>query len=486
MLQILVPLSDELYEHYLARLAVSLEVTAIDGQKQQQGHPGRTQDSVHLLFQTVIDEKDTPRLSIGESTTRLAVWKLQVPLGHPRARLSNPKVLLTCSATLRPAKLQKPLFKDDYMTFRQPMGVNLLESFAEDPLMSQEAPRLSAHRVSRVIPITQAPQEAIRPLGYAAKRAFNIYPAINIRLRYSRIPAGSRHIVIASLDLEITPFSNCYVSINSVDITVVGGKATLVGDSPSTALPVTCRPRDDLTFLYTLTQIDTGSETTPVQTPPPGSQVRAISVSLKATALVSDTCHPQIHTNWTTTIDFAPSATPPVFSTHAGIQRAHRPPSLGAIVHGATVQASSGIRPSHPPAPLASPDVVFTPPTDAREFPQGHRPIADGGTHGLTVTFTGPSRVYVGETFIWSVFVVNRSSRTRKLALLIPPKRKRVGDGKTLPATPAGADPPEPVIDESMVYQSHKSRYLEPAELVPLVHDIRIGYVPPLPSSMLY
>jgi len=113
---------------------------------------------------------------------------------------------------------------------------------------------------------------------------------------------------------------------------------------------------------------------------------------------------------------------------------------------------------------------------DARGFAPGHGPsTADGSKQDLTVTFTGPSRVYVGETFTWSVFVVNRSSRTRKLALLIPPKRKRVGDGKTLPATPAGADPPEPVIDESMVYQSHKSRYLEPAELVPLVHDVRIG-----------
>lgn len=490
VLQILVPLSDELYDHYLARLAVSLEVTAIDGQKQQQGHLGRGQDPVHLLFQTVIDEKDTPRIPIGDSTTRLAVWKLQVPLGHPRARLNNPKVLLTCSATLRPAELQKPLFEDDYMTSRQPMGVNLLESFAEDPLVSRAAPRLSAHRVSRVIPITQAPQQAIRPLGYAAKRAFNIYPAINIRLRYSRIRSGSRHIVIASLDLEITPFSDCNVTINSVDITVDGGKATLVGNSPSTALPVTCRPRDDTTFLYTLSQIDTGSEMTPAQTPPPGSQVRAISVSLKATALVSDTCHPRIYTNWTTTVDFAPPSAPPVFSTHAGIQRPHRPPSLGAIVHGATVQASSGIRPGNLVAPLPSPNVVFTPPMEARGFAPGHGPsTADGGKQDLTVTFTGPSRVYVGEMFTWSVFVVNRSSRARKLALLIPPKRKRVGDGKTLPATPAGADPPEPVIDESMVYQSHKSRYLEPAELVPLVHDVRIGCVldspPPRPSCIV-
>ncbi|KAA8895525.1 TRAPP trafficking subunit Trs65-domain-containing protein [Sphaerosporella brunnea] len=480
VLQILVPLSDELYERYLARIAVSLEVAAIDGHKPQHGPPGRNQETVHMLFQTTVNEEETPRISVGESTKRLAVWKLEVPLGHPRARLNNPRVLLTCSATLRPAELQKPLFEDDYMASRQPMGINLLESFAEDPLMSH-SPRLSAHRVSRVIPVTQAPQQAIRPIGYAAKRGFNIYPAINIRLRYSRIPSGNRHIVIASLDLEVTPFSHCSVTINSVNIAVAGGSATLVADSPSTELPVTCLPRDDMTFLYTLAQTDINTESAFTTPAAPGTQVRAISVSLEATALVSDTCRPCIFTNWTTTVDFAPPAAPH-FPSHAGIQRAHRPPSLGAIVHGATVQASSGIRPGNPPPgapPAPSPNVVFSPPKEPR--PGYSSGIPSGPpTQGLTVTFTGPSRVYVGEAFTWSVFVVNRSSRMRKLALIVPPKRKRMGENKSLPAMPSN-ETPEPVIDETMVYQSHRSRYLEPAELVPLVNDIRIG--PLMPSA---
>jgi hypothetical protein len=483
VLQILVPLSDELYERYLSRIAVSLEVAAIDGHNPH-GRPGRNQESVHMLFQTVVNEEETPRITIGEGAKRLAVWKLEVPLGHPRARLNNPRVILTCSATLRPAELQKPSFEDDYMTSRQPMGINLLESFAEDPVMSHAGPRLSAHRVSRVIPATQAQQQAIRPIGYAAKRDFNIYPAINIRLRYSRIPRGNKHLVIASLDLEVTQYSHCSVTINSVDISVAGGTAKLVEDSPSTELPVTCLPRDDMTFLYALTQTDVNTEPpSPFTAAAPGTQVRAISVSLEATALVSDTCHPRIFTNWTTTVDFAPPAAPQ-FPSHAGIQRAHRPPSLGAIVHGATVQASSGIRASHPAPnaiapPAPSPNVVFTPPpNEPRSFGQSLTPVIASGpsTQGLTVTFTGPSRVYVGEAFTWSVFVVNRSNRTRKLALIIPPKRRRAGEGKALPNAPSN-DPPEPVIDEAMVWQSHRSRYLEPAELVPLVNDIRIGYV---------
>lgn len=489
VLQILVPLTDELYEHYLARLAVSLEVAAIDGQKQpqQQAHhlaAASQQETVHLLFQTVVNEADTPRIAIGESPKRLSVWRLQVPLGHPRARLNNPRVLLTCSATLRPAELQKPLFEDDYMTSHQPMGINLLEPFAEDPLLAPVAPRLSAHRVSRVIPVTQAPQQALRPLGYAAKRPFSIFPAINIRLRYSRIPSGHRQMVIASLDLEVTPFSDCSVTITSVDIAVAAGRASLIGDPPSTQLPVTCRPRDDVTFLYILSQNDTttSNEIASAQPTPPASKVRAISVSLEATALVSDSCRPQIYTHWTTTVDFAPPSAPH-FPTHAGIHRANRPPSLGAILHGATVQASAGVRTAHhPQQPGPPPSVVFTPPATLPLSPLSSSSVSmalggdsrPGATQGLTVTFTGPPRVYVGEAFKWSVFVVNRSNRARKLALIIPPKRKRVGEGKSLPAPPPG-DMPEPVVDEAAVWQSHRSRYLEPAELVPLANDIRIG-----------
>ncbi|KAI5792364.1 TRAPP trafficking subunit Trs65-domain-containing protein [Pyronema domesticum] len=474
VLQILVPLTDELYDHYLARLAVSLEVAVSDGHTPKPSQmTGRIplQETAHLLFQTTVDEKETPRIVIGEGTKRLSIWKLEVPLGHPRARLNNPRVLLTCSATLRPAEVQKQLFEDDYMTSRQPMGINLLESFAEDPVLTHMAPRLSSHRVSRVIPVTQEPQQAIRPLGYAAKRAFNIYPAINIRLRYSRIPSGNKQIVIASLDLEVTPFSDCSVTISKVSITVAGGIATLLGDNSSTALPMTCRPRDDMTFLYTLQESETASPANAsIQSPlspsaPTNSKIRAISVSLQATALVSETCTPHIYTNWTTTVDFAPPPSTPQFPSHGGINRAHRPPSLGAIVHGATVGATvtstAGIRASYPPAP--SPALAF--PTDPTPTDQM-----------LTVTFSGPSRVYVGEAFTWSVFVVNRSNRTRKLALIIPPKRKRLGDGKSLPPAP-----PEPVMEESAVWQAHRSRYLDPAELVPLVNDIRIG--PLMPSA---
>lgn len=471
VLQILIPLEESVYESYLARLAVSLEVAAVDGQKRQTEY-GKSQEQLHLLFQTVVDERETQRILLNDDSQRLAIWKLEVPLGHPRARLNNPRVIFTASTTIRPAEFQKPVVEDEYITSRLPVGLNLLESYSEDPYLSSVAPRLSASRVSRVIPVTQAPQQTLRPFGYASKRSFNIYPAINIRLRYSRLFSGTKQTIIASLDLEVTPFGDCDVTIESVDIALSGGRADALEDASSSRLPIECRPRDDITFLYTLIQTDilsTGSIPTPI---PSNSPVRPISVSLKATAHLSDVCHPKIFTNWTTTVDFSLPTATPSFPPTPGMQRAHRPASLGSIIHGATVSASTGIRPAYQPA-QPSPNIAFTPPVlSSPSFTNSQNPES---VLGLTITFSGPSRVYVGEVFLWTVFVVNRSQRTRKLALIVPPKRRKVGEGKVLPPRPVGDDATEAVLEEGVMYQTHRAQYLEPAELVPLVNDVRVG-----------
>lgn len=57
---------------------------------------------------------------------------------------------------------------------------------------------------------------------------------------------------------------------------------------------------------------------------------------------------------------------------------------------------------------------------------------------------------------------------------MVPPKRKRAGEGKNLPPTP-GIAPPEAVVDEVAVYQVQRGMHLDAAELVPLVNDLRIG-----------
>jgi hypothetical protein len=86
--------------------------------------------------------------------------------------------------------------------------------------------------------------------------------------------------------------------------------------------------------------------------------------------------------------------------------------------------------------------------------------------------------------FHWDVFIVNRSDKTRKLAVLIIPKRKRDLDRhKSHPSTSSAGGHrsgtkdqlASAVVDENVVYAKQKNAKLEAAELVCLTTDIRIG-----------
>lgn len=103
------------------------------------------------------------------------------------------------------------------------------------------------------------------------------------------------------------------------------------------------------------------------------------------------------------------------------------------------------------------------------------RPTSSDDNHGgLTITFSGPSRVHVGEVFTWSVFVFNQGPKQRKFVLVVAPKRRKGGEGKTLPEFPPDASI---VLDENSMYNLHRLSFLEPVDLIPLDNDVRVGYV---------
>jgi len=81
-LQIVGIQDDAVYESYSSRLAVSLEVTAIESQGRKGDHGGSRQDTnAILLYQKTIQDEDGARISWKNGDTRIAIWKLTVPLG---------------------------------------------------------------------------------------------------------------------------------------------------------------------------------------------------------------------------------------------------------------------------------------------------------------------------------------------------------------------------------------------------------------------
>ncbi|RPA82234.1 hypothetical protein BJ508DRAFT_318146 [Ascobolus immersus RN42] len=462
-------LEESRYNAYLARLAVSLEVTAVDGSKRPEHI--RASDGVHLLYQTTIDEKVTERIELTIGQRRIILWKVEIPLGHPKARLSDPQIVLAASAVLRQAEERSTAHEEEYITKRQPIGINLLEPFAEDPALGAVKPRLSASRVARIMAHTKPGKGPNSHLGYSPKRFFHVYPAINIRLRYSRLVSGNRQDVIASLDMEVTAYGNCRVKVEDVNITVQDGHSRLLEDATISLFPIECHPHDDITLLYALEMTDLMKQASSM-----GPTVRPISVSLRAVALISDGCQPVINTNWSTTIDFATPGTGPISAgPHGGRQM--RSGSFGqqyGAVAAETLSSAPGIQPHFKRSHRHNPSIQFTlPPEQALQKVDKRRSETSASGKGLTITFSGPTRVHVGQVFSWSVFVFNQSTKPRKFALVVHPKRRRGGEGKLLPPTPQ--DKTEPVLDDGSMYLLHKSQHLDPVDLIPLDNDIRIG-----------
>jgi hypothetical protein len=102
----------------------------------------------------------------------------------------------------------------------------------------------------------------------------------------------------------------------------------------------------------------------------------------------------------------------------------------------------------------------------------------------LILTVSGPPQVHAGDVFPWEVFIVNRSEKTRKLAVLVLSKRKRDYDRPTSRSSTASAGGhradkknliASAVVDENIVYAKQKHARTEVAELVCLTTDIRVG-----------
>ncbi|KAK6515479.1 hypothetical protein TWF506_007813 [Arthrobotrys conoides] len=420
---------DSVYKSYSSRLAVSLEVTAVENQSQRRPDGSRPPDGPILLYQKTIQDKDGDKILWRDGDTRLAIWKITVPLGHPKARPNNPRVVFSASATLKLLNQNTRLPANEYLSGRQALNVNILESFGgESP---EKLPYLSALRVSRVIPTQPAPKESFSPLGYSSKKTFPIVPGLNFKLRGNKTPRkANTENLFAHLTLEVTPQLGCNFEIRDI-ILECGGMSISSMESSDKMFPTLLQVMDEITFLFRIPNKSSPSQ--------PATPLKQIVVKLKGQAMVSDICKPLISTHWETSIDFS-----------------SRHDSLSATTHGNPPSLRLGGR------PLSSQSNVTTSLVEPS---------------GLTITFTAMSlNVHPGDIFSWRVFVMNRSSRARRLALLVPPKRRK-GEGKILPSIPHNMT--EPVVEDAALFSSYKSQHLEAVELIPLVNDVRIGPLAP-------
>ncbi|KAI9839976.1 MAG: hypothetical protein M1819_000168 [Sarea resinae] len=475
-------LDEATLKSYLSRLSISLEahVAHLHPPESRSSQHAQQPDHTELIFSAAVSEGDDPLIVVHESGSNgdrhiFVAWKLQVYLSRPRQRIQSPAIYFSASANLRPAeKVDTDVVEEEYLPSQVPAGLNLLESLQDDPVLAGVNPRLSALRVSRVAPATRVAKELLRPLKNKSQRRFRVAPALTSRVRYSRLNTSvSQAVIIASLDFEVTPFAGYDTELKTIEIELPGGYAEALEGPQGTGLPVICQPRDDITFLYKLTP---DSST-------PGSQssanLRDLNVSVGASILVSEDCRPRITMRWKAPVDFSMPVNPSFGAPTQLMQRNHRPSSLpvdGAMSGtGAPDKASS-----QAPGNRASTQSIQSIDSDVSR----QRASSTSGL-GITLTFSGPETVHVGDPFRWSVFIVNRSNRHRKLGLVPVPRRRKTDFRRHLPRPSSSSGRrkddsiADAVVDENIVYAMQRNAIMEPAELVSLSTDVRVGPLAP-------
>jgi len=520
---------EQAFRHALPRLVLNLEAHILNGVGPDRENPpaseiiwnGRVEDVEKAYFLTDNDP------NVDENDRYVyAFWKLSVFLDRPRMRLQHPSVVFSGSAALRssskPTEQQQERLAG-YMQSCMPSAMNLLDTFAHDPMLGGIRPRLSAQRVSRVAPLTK-PKDVLRRIDGLQHLRLRIYPVLHTRVRFSRPnTAPPSTAVIAMLEIDFTPYFDCEIVLDGISLTVAGGTVEDLNNKDMT-LPLSCVAHDHLTFLYKLSPQPLDFLTSASRSQP--NLTRDLAIKISARALVRpDTdgepnpCTPGLTMSWTTTVDFTPPVNPGFGKPSTQpMQRAHKPSQLS--ISGGVVSQ-----------PLVSPSVIRPDALPSLEASTSRAQETQIPELGITLTFTGPSKpVRVGEEFVWSVSVVNRSrsdsqststpgtstggpfapttrpsssggtsgqpssvpGTARKLLLIPLPRRRRNETRVSRPIAPSPSPnapnstssqsqrpdipPIAPAIqDEALVHAMQRSSVADVQELACLSADIRVG-----------
>lgn len=481
--------SEQSLKQYLPRLQIKLDVWAVS-ETEREGSGGSKGEGSgperDLVFSHALRDVDDPLLIVlnaedEEDVERepvvLAIWQTEATLNRPRARFQNPALIFTASANLASSKLaSEASTEDEYLAGFTPAPANLFESLTYLPALRHDPPYLPISRLDRVLP--DAPMDGgLIKIRHAPTRPIPVVQAVSARIRYSRLDASSHHAgIIASLDFEVTRFMDLSVDLEVAHVELTHGSTEALMPQH---LPISCRPRDVMTFMYRLHpayHFDTPlPPTTTLSTVSAGSTADVISISTLASISVSDACRAKIAMAWATQIDLSAPLNPNFGPPGQSLQRANRPQSLPVGPAGSSTATES---------------LAGTPRTSVL------------WRSGITISFSGPATpVEVGRTFVWKILVVNQGPKTAKLAVIPIPQiqrpyiqsqhfghrhapkissssshhvEKRHADGGS------GGDIAPAICDENIVYAlQHQNPQSSGTELLSLTPELRIGPLAP-------
>ncbi|RMD40937.1 hypothetical protein DV735_g4181, partial [Chaetothyriales sp. CBS 134920] len=330
------------------------------------------------------------------------LWEAEVTLHRPRIRMSQPSIYVHSLLVVeRPGPGSS---KDGaLMKLFTPMEANVLEPMQHLVALNGRSPYLAASRLERAVSFASTPSIPLRLEHMSSK--YRLVPAANARVRFSQLsPAAGPAAMIASLDIEITPFIEIEAVAEKVEVQMASGQ---IENLMPAFIPLKCRSGDLVTFLWRLKLAPTGAPTgNPSATPamPSASpRVDVLSISLLFRVTTSDQMRSTIHMGWTTNVDFSPSFNASFGGPTQTLQRSHRPPglSLNRERPKQMHESRSSLQPMNGPA-------------------------------NVTVSFIAAEEaVYPGKPFTWRVLVVNHSAHPAKLVIVPLPHIPLVGAAST-------------------------------------------------------
>ena len=397
--------------------------------------------------------------------SRLWHTDLNIYLDRPRIRLHSPTVFFRLSAILGPDNEGlSENFKDPLLPSGVPGSINLLESLKSDPALNGAEPRLAASRLDGISPKPHDSYASDGNLRVGTQMAFRGLSAVSSRVRYSKFNGRTGNSsIIASLDVETGAFSDEEIAITHVNMQLSEGYAEDMGKALAPPLPLSCRPKDNPTFLFRLTPSEPG------QGAANQSSAQAVLITVHAMVLVSEICRPIIEMRWKTGIDFSTALNPVYGAPGQSMQRRNRPSSLQKT---SSTTDGNGL-------PASAREEGLSSESRSNEQRQRASSVTD---FGVSITFTAPKSVRVGEPFSWDIFVLNRSSRPRQLALMVIPRwRKGLTRAHSSKSSSSSVkvrkhgNLADAVIDENLLYAMQRSAGHEATQVISMSTEIRVG-----------
>ncbi|POS83342.1 hypothetical protein EPUL_003907, partial [Erysiphe pulchra] len=393
------------------------------------------------------------------------VWKISVFLDRAKIHLQNASVLFTLRATLSPSDFIDESVNDEYLPSQVPLAVNLLEAFGNDSSIGGVKPRLSALRVSKVNPVTQPATKNLNQFKIIESLPIKIFPAINAKVKCSRFITVSTDVaVMVSVEIDIAPFVKHDVTIQNIKLHLKGGHVEDLTKKSGLTLPVTSSPMDSLAFTYILSLNESDKKKT----------IQDLEISVNATVNLSSTCQPIIEMHWMASLSFTSPINPGFLAPSASIKRYHNPNQLSIDVDTPELKLMGNTIPiSH--------SGTLTSVTEA----MGHELSPLVADFGITVTFTSSSSslpIYPGIPFMWNVFILNRSDRFRKLALIVMPEnfiKKSISHIPKNNSKERGLEVAKAVVDENLIYAMQKSS-CRAVEVICLTTKQEVGPLSPM------